>query len=70
MMCRMSHSHPQELGTAPWSALPYSLDFIVECQDIVVNENERSSGVDASCQGSVMVASTNTPSTIRGFTYA
>ena len=66
MMCRGSHSNPQELGTTPWSVLPYSLDFVVECQDMVVNENERSSGVDLPCQGSVIVSSTNTLWTVGG----
>lgn len=60
-MCWGSYSNPQKLGNTPWGPLPYPLDFVVECQDVVVKEEERSSSVDMPCQGSVMVPSTKRP---------
>jgi len=56
-----SYSNPQELGTTPRSAFPHPLDFVVECQDMIVNEDEGSSGIDMPCQCSVIVLSTNRP---------
>ena len=69
-MCSGSYSNPQELGNTPWSPLPYLLDFVVECQDVVVKEETRSSSVDMPCQGSVMVPSINRPWTIGESTHA